>query len=104
MATTGQSLGIALGLDAAIALIIILLFGFFRSVLASLLVFLPATTMVSQLPTGPHLVCATQGYSMDREVLPAQVVSRWLHDDLSNGAMMASSLLAPCCPGSWRAQ
>eukprot|EP00891_Asterochloris_glomerata_P009705 jgi/Astpho2/9705/Aster-03695 len=30
MATTGQALGIALGLDAAIALIIILLFGFFR--------------------------------------------------------------------------
>ena len=30
MATTGSALGIAIGLDAAIALIIILLFGFFR--------------------------------------------------------------------------
>ena len=80
MATTGSSLGIAIGLDAAIALIIILLFGFFRSVLGSLLVFLAATTLVPQLPTGPHLDCVPQGYSMDREVLPAQVVSRWLHD------------------------
>ena len=49
--------------------------------------------MVPQLAPGPLLDCVSQGHSMDREVLPAQVVSQCLHDALSRCAMIASSTL-----------
>ena len=69
MATTGSSLGIALGLDAAIALIIILLFGFFRLV-PGLLAGAPASdyngqidalTPFHSLLTGPILTVLCRG-------------------------------------------